>query len=391
MKLIQLNLKLVLCVALVIVATFFLYIPKSSFFSKDNKELKIPDSSTIEKIDLPFQEKSFSLGYNTVVFSSLIENISIFKSTEDWKGSGFYDQKLFFEYPESLSLAGADRNKIVVRKEVKLNLEKITNFDLILNLQTDPDDLETANLIFLDENSNHSNFTLPKLRKGWEFIDMPREKFAAAEKFNWNKISQVQLEFIPRPLGRVVVNLGGLRALVQNPLYQDWNIINKQILILDKREDNISLLVRNVNPVALVTTIKKITNVANFSFQLSLSPLIGAWSGVFFRGNYLNGYGYYLMINGVSRNQWQVYKINKAGFKVLKKGTINNFQFKTEEWYYLKVEAEGDIIKSYFSTDGKEFLPLGTVTDSEFNSGGVGIAIGNGGVYLFNDFVFTRY
>lgn len=387
MKFIQLHLKQVFYILIIISASLLLYIYKS-FYIVD-KSVKITSTPILEKTELPFQEKSFFLNYS-VIDPSLIENISIFKSTEDWQGSGFYDHKLFFEYPESLSLAGSDRNKIVVRKDVKLNLEKITNFDLIVNLQTDPDDLETANLIFVDENNNRSNFILSKLRKGWEFIDIPREKFASEEKFNWNKISQVQLEFIPRPLGRVVVNLGGLRALVQNTLYQDWNIVDRQILILDKRDSKIGLLARNVDPVSLETTIKKITKADNFSFQLSYSPLISAWSGVFFRGNYLNGYGYYLTVNGISGNQWQVYKINKAGFKILKKGTINNFQFKAGEWYYLKVEAKGDKIKSYFSSDGEEFMLLGTVTDDEHNSGGVGIAMSNGAVSLFNDFIFTQ-
>ena len=387
MKFIQLHLKQVLYLLIIISASSLLYIYKSFYII--DKSVKTTNIPLLEKTEIPFPEKSFFLSYNAVD-PGLIENISIFKSTEDWKGSGFYDRKLFFEYPESLSLAGSDKNKIFVGKDIKLNLEKTTNFDLIVNLQTDPEDLETANLIFIDEDNNRSNFILSKLRKGWEFIDIPREKFAAEEKFHWNKISQVQLEFIPRPLGRVVVNLGGLRALAQNSLYQDWNIADRQILILDKRDNNISLLVRNVNPVSLEATIKKITKADNFSFQLSYSPLISAWSGVFFRGNYLNGYGYYLTVNGISGNQWQVYKINKAGFKILKKGTIKNFQFKAGEWYYFKVEAKGDIIKSYFSTDGKEFMLLGTVTDGEYNSGGVGIAMSNGAVSLFNDFIFTQ-
>lgn len=387
MKFIQLHLRQLLYVLIIIFASFLLYIYKS-FYILD-KSVKTTNTPLLEKTELPFKEKSFFLSYNSAD-PSLIENISIFKSTEDWQGSGFYDQKLFFEYPESLSLAGSDRNKIFVKKDVKLNLEKITNFDLIANLQTDPDDLETANLIFIDENNNRSNFRLSKLRKGWEFIDIPKEKFAAEEKFRWNKISQVQMEFIPRPLGRVVVNLGGLRALAQNSLYQDWNIADRQIIILDKRDNKIGLLVRNVNPVSLEATIKKITRAGNFSFQLSYSPLISAWSGIFFRGNYLNGYGYYLTVNGISGNQWQVYKINKAGYKVLKKGTINNFQFKAGEWYYFQVEAKGDMIKFYFSTDGKRFTSLGTVTDNEYNSGGVGIAMSNGAVSLFNDFIFTQ-
>lgn len=374
----------------VVIAPLLILIYKFPYLSDRNIKLeKKADSPKLENTALPFTDKSYIFDYINID-PKLVENISIFDPSETWSGSGFYDAKLFFEYPSSLVLAGADKNKIIIRKELKLDLKKVNNFELIINLRTSPDELESAELIFNDDNLKTARYKISMIRSGWEILQFTRKQFEVDKQFDWSKISHVRFELTPRPLGKVVVNLAGFRASGNVDLSNDWNFIDKRLFVLDKRKNKISLLARNMGSFPVGVTIKKITTASNFSFQTSFSPLSQTWSGLFFRGNYLNGYGYYMMINGIEGSQWQVYKVNKEGLILLKKDIIPDFQFKFGEWYYLKVDTKEDTFKVYLSTDNKQFKLLGTVTDNEFRVGGVGLAIGNGAISLYDEFIFNQ-
>ncbi len=377
-------------ILIILVAIPILFIYKYQFLSKSTLRTgKTADFPVQNKTELPFADKIYAFDYKSID-SNLVENISIFDPSETWSGSGFYDTKLFFEYPASLVLSGADKNKIVVWKDLKFDLAKADSFELMVNLRTDPNDLENADLIFIDENLRTAQYAISMTRSGWEIVQFTKKQFEIDKQFDWHKISRVKFELTPRPLGRVVVNLAGFRASEDIDLSNGWNYVDKRMFVLDKRQNKISLLARNMGAAPVGVTIKKIITASNFSFQSAFSPLSETWTGLFFRGNYLNNFGYYLMVNGIGGSQWQVYKVDKEGLISLKKDIIPDFLFKFGEWYWLKVEAKGNTFNAYLSTDGKQFKLLGTVVDNEFSSGGVGIAMGNGAVSLFNDFVFKQ-
>ncbi len=382
----KVNIILIITALLLFLIYKFPYLSDKSIKLVENKA----DSPKLDRTELPFTDKTYTYDYNSIDHK-LVENISIFDPSETWSGSGFYDIRFFFEYPASLVLAGADKNKIVIWKNLKLDLEKIETYELIVNLRTDPNELENADLIFFDDNLRIARYAISMVRNGWDIVQFTKKQFEVDEQFNWNNISQVRFEFTPRPSGKVVVNLDGFRAYGNINLSNDWNYTtDKRMMILDKRQNKISLLARNVGAVPVGVTIKKITTASNFSFQSAFSPMSETWTGLFFRGNYLNGYGYYLMVNGIGGSQWQVYKVYKEGLKVLKKDIISDFQFKAGEWYWLKVEAKEDMLNAYLSTDGEQFKLLGTVVDNEFTSGGVGLAIGNGAMSLYNNLAFKQ-
>ena len=352
-------------------------------------EKKTAVSSTKQaQTDIQFKDKKITLDYKKFD-PKLIENIGTFSRDEKWLGSGFYDTALYFEYPSSLNLAGGERNKITMERNNNLDLSKIINFDLIINFQSELTDLETGDLTFVDSNKKTAVFVLPTTQsaKNWVAINIPKEQFATDSDFNWNRIEKTRFNFLPRLFASVVVGLGGLRGQPGSILYNDWNTIDEKMLLLDKRKNEISLMVRNIG--ASVAVIRKITSVSNFTFQSSYSPLNSGLAGLFFRGNYKNGQGYYLLVGGIGGNQWQITKTGKDGSKILALGEINNFQFKYGEKYYLKADTKGNNIKAYLSTDGSNFTLLASTDDDEFTSGGVGL-VTNGGVALFNDFEFTQ-
>ena len=96
------------------------------------------------------------------------------------------------------------------------------------------------------------------------------------------------------------------------------------------------------------------------------------------------------MVNGLEGSQWQFYKVSLSGLKLIKNGIIPDFQFKYGNMYELKVEAEEELFHFYISKDNKNFIRLGSATDGDFRSGGVGIAIGNGAVSLYKKCIFIN-
>lgn len=350
----------------------------------------VPNSSRIKRVELPFRENIYTLNYQNNSPDS-VENISLFNTSEIWYGSGFFNSALYYEYPVSLTLAGSNGQKISAFREVKLNLAKMSDFDLILNLRSDVSELEEASLIFLDDNSKSARFVIPIIRKGWDIIRFSKEQFNVQKQFNWTYITQVKFEFLSRPLGRVVVNLAGLRAQTERLQDNDWNIVDKNFLMLDKRDSQISLMVRNIGKEFTYATLKKITYADNFSFQVKLRPLTSGWRGIFFRGDYSTGLGYFLMVKGVGGNLWTIYKSNIKGKTDLNSSIIPNFQFEPDKWYFLKIVVTGQKFKAYLSTDGVKYRTLGEAEDNEFKSGGIGITVNNQEVSLFNEFIFTQF
>lgn len=360
------------------------YIVQSQNLLQNKQKQEAPKQT---KVEVPFSEKSFSLDYKKFD-PQLVENIALFIKGEKWVGSGFYDKDVYFEYPSSLYLAARERNKIISQRDVSLNLAKTLSFDLLVNFRSDSNDIELAYLIFTDVNGKTARYVLPKIDTGWQVITIPKEQFTPEANFNWAKITRVGFEITPRALARVIMNLGSLRGQPGSILQNDWNVKDERMVILDKRNNVISLLARNIG--SSVATMKKITKATNFSFQSSFTPLNSSSAGLFFRGDHQTGQGYYLTVNGINGNQWQVSKVGKDGTKVLATGEIANFSFRSEEKYFLKVETKANNIKAYFSLDNVNYTLLADVFDEEFNSGGVGVAVGNAGATLFNDFEFKQ-
>ena len=346
-------------------------------------------SETASVARLPFADKNFEFDYNALGPSAAV-NISTFDPSDNWTGSGYIDSTVFYEYPSSLTLAGNDGKKLVAFKYAEFDLGRTDEFEILVNLRTDPGDLELSSLIFTDKNFRTARYALPIIANGWQILKFDKGRFVYDGEFSWHKIIRTGFKFIPRPFGTVVVSLSGLRSFANLNFDNDWNFTDKRLLVLDNRQNGINLLARNMGQVPIGASLKKIITASDFTFQCSFSPLSKTWSGIFIRGNYLNNYGYYLMVNGLEGSQWQFYKVSLSGLKLIKNGIIPDFQFKYGNMYELKVEAEEELFHFYISKDNKNFIRLGSATDGDFRSGGVGIAIGNGAVSLYKKCIFLN-
>lgn len=354
---------------------------------KNNISEKIKNSAqTKRRTEIAFTDKKYTINYKNFDVR-FVENISLFNSEEKWLGSGFFDTDEYFEYPSSLNLAGGGGDKIIASKDTSLDLSKILTFDLVLNYKSNPNNLKKAELILSDTNGKNAVFVLPEPQVGWNVLEFPKEYFDSPDYFNWSKIIKLEFVFSSRPFTNIALNLGSLRGQPGNVLYNDWNVKDKRMLLLDKRNGEINLLGRNIG--GTVATLKKVTGVTDFIFQGSYIPINPSAGGLFFRGSYEDGQGYYLTLNGTNSSGWQLYKLGKKGGEILAQGEIANFQFKQGEKYYLKVEVKKNNIKAFFSINGVIYTMLASVNDDEFSSGSVGIAVPSG-VSLFNDFSFEQ-
>ena len=144
-----------------------------------------------------------------------------------------------------------------------------------------------------------------------------------------------------------------------------------------------------------VALIKKLSGINSFKFQAKLIPMKNsARSGLFVRGDYKTGYGYYFVIDGINGNRYQIFKIGLKDDKIttttLKNGVINNFIVEKDTPLWLKVEAKGSNFKYFLSTDDRSYSELASVNDSEFKEGGVGIVVSDLGATLFDEFQFSQ-
>ncbi|MBU1132441.1 hypothetical protein KKC32_04320 [Patescibacteria group bacterium] len=316
---------------------------------------------------------------------------------ENWEGTAVYDDKVFYEGQRSLALISNNRGLAFAELERKMDLSDAEYFEVMLHLN-DFTAFESIGLDFGDENFEdyyHYNFT--NLRNGWNLVQMPRKDFvlnkAEESIFDWSSVEKVKFEVISRPDAILLARVDKLRAVIDDNSYlRDWNIIKraeKMLFTLERREDNMVLTARSQG--TTIATLKKLENQDNFTFSASLSPQTAGRSGLFVRGDHLNGFGYYFLIFGNQRNTWQIFKKNSKGYASkdeIISGTLENVVFSKNKKYWLRVDARGSLMQYYISFDGKEFSKLGEFDDDEFKRGEVGIAYFDAGITLFDDIKF---
>lgn len=365
-------------------------------------EVKLP----ISLVELQYGEKSIKINSSTYPKETLT-NILVFDGSQQWRGDGEMDDTSYREKGYSLLMESRDN----VRKEgyllQKFNLSKYQTFQLAVNLQSDPADLESVRLYFGNKDmSSYYQYPLTNLVAGWMFLKIPKIKFsainAASSKtatasgsgLGWDNIERVGLEVTSRLNSVVTINFGELVGLESEDYQDDWLTSNPAFLGLAKNKDGtIVLQARNVG--TSVALIKKVGGISDFTFKAKVLPLkLSARSGLFARGDYKTGYGYYFLIDGVSGSRWQIAKaglVDKVPkLTILKDGMINNFVVEANQPLYIKAEAKGSDLKFSLSPDGKSYTLLGSVNDSEFRTGGVGVAVMDSGLSQFDEIELNR-
>lgn len=360
-------------------------------------ELKEGSSDSDEKSGLKgliFGEEEYELSYNGMD-SSLVENISFFESDETWKGSGFLDKRTFYEGGSSIAVDSENHKAGAISLEKDSDLSGIKTLEFFVSVN-DVDSLESV-MVKLGDSSlkNYYSYSLLNLKNGWNFIRIPEEKFVLVNKdnpdFGWKDIQKIYFYVMSRPDCTVMANFDYLTAQKDIECLDKWNTKGENFLSLGKNNDKIVLIARNEG--GLQGTLKGV-NGNDFSFQASFIPQKAGKMGLFFRGDYNNNYGYYLFADGINQNSCTLAKYSKKDEKNewedLDTVDIVNFVFEKDKKYWLRVETKGDKITCLLSDNGENFTELFSVNDSDFDSGGVGIAVSNRSYGFFDDFSFRQ-
>lgn len=394
------------------IGVYLLLTKKDTLLSKKNSS-----DTSINSVQLKFGEKKFQLDYSSLS-NDFVQNIAKFDKNEEWQGNPEFDDIIYWEGNSSLLLSSKDNEKVDAHLLKKIDLGKYQNIKFSVYLQTEPSDLESVSLYFANKDKTaYYSYQFTNLVKGWNFLDIPKIKFSATNAIRenlikqntakadssvtgmankgtnlltWNNIERVGLEINSRPNSTATLNFDLLTALESEDYLDDWLISNPLLLNLVKTNDD--KIVLQSRGTALI---KKLSGVSNFTVKGKLQPLkVGTRSGLFIKGDYKTGYGYYFLIDGIDGNRWQIIKYSliegKAVSETLKNGIINNFIIEDNKPLLLKVESRSSNMKFYLSTDNKSFTMLGEVNDGDIKEGGVGIAIYDGGATQFDEIEFTQ-
>ncbi len=376
-----------------------------SFGSKSNV-VSVPRSS----VDLLYTGEDYKLSYASFDPAKFI-SIAKFDKNEQWQGTGSLGEG-FYKEETIISLTDRDREKAIAYLFKNLNLTGIDIIKLSVDLKTDPDDLETLNILFGDRDfNNYYRFPLTSLIAGLNYITIPKYRFSQVtnesnqkkesaniainnSSLSWDKIERIQLELLSRPTTKAIVDVGWMRGEREGIYSPEWNWDSQaHFFNLDTTSDGKStLFVTDVGGRG-IATLRKIGSTKDFSFSVKINSFKKGPIGLFFRGDYKTGNGYYLSTGGIGTNNWYIAKFSNAGGQpkttILMDGEIANFEFSREQSYWLKVTTKGNIITGYFSLDGQEWTKFGSITDNEFGAGGVGLSATSGAYGYFDDFNLT--
>lgn len=371
--------------------------------NKTNSNLVDVKKTTLAQ--LLFSGKEYKLSYKDVDKANLVD-IALYDKTEQWQGSGSIEDDVIFG-GNVMSIIDRDRQKSSAILLKNLNLAGVDNIKFIVNYKSDAENVEALNLYFGNKDkTSFFRFPISNLKAGMNYFSIPKNRFFLVEgqdadaaktgtksadkgKASWDKIERVELELISRPGSKVFADVGWIRGEKEDMFTPDWNWDGAEhFLNLSHTQDGkLALRIRSVG--RGLATLRRVGSVNNFTFSAKMTSFKEGFVGLFFRGDYKTGLGYFLSIGGIRTSDWTLSKNYLVGqtakTELLLKGQLGNYEFTKDQPFWLKVSANGDVIAIYFSLDGTNYTKLGEVADSSVGSGGVGIQSA-GGAAIFDDF-----
>ena len=391
-KLITILATVLLLFGIALLIKFYL-IPNKILFKTDSTTQNVTREKlqALDKFDFSLDSGAYATEDITV--------ISNFESDEEtkWKGDGIMDEKLFYEGTRSLSLISTERKGVTASLEKNIDLTNMKYIEFMLHI-ADVDAFEAVTLDFGDlELNNYYRYTFSNLKNGWNLIQIPKEKFVLLDEkdktFSWSSIGNVKFSILSRQASIFLIRIDMLRAINgRGDFLGPWRSGKPEMFFsLYEKSGKTKLMARSIG--ATVATFREGSGVKNFDYSASISPQSAGRSGLFVRGDYITGYGYYFLLGGQKKNTWQILKRSKTGYTPtaeIVQGTLEGIVFANDKNYWLRVTGKNNLLEFYFSTDGKQYEKLGKLNDPEFKEGGLGITVLDAGWSLFDNFHFKK-
>ncbi len=343
---------------------------------------------------LAAEEADIVLNFNNIAAKAV--EISTFEDQpgSGWYGQGVYDTGNAYEGHQSLQLISLDGQAASSTLTTPVDFAAINILDMAVQADN-PLAYDTLAIDIGDKDfTKFYRYKFTNLNQGWNLVQINTDQFiaegAAGNKnaISWADADNIRLLLISRPNSIATVRFDMLQGLVQNE-----DLLNRLRIprgseyrsTLYSQYGKNRLAVRNTAQSTVVQFAEPKT-ARDFILAATLWPQTEADSGLYFRGNYINGDGYYFTISGDLGKGWQLQKKNGEGLNTILQGELTNENFIKYEPYGVMIEAKGDTIKLYLNKSGEEqFALLGEITDDEFANGGVGVVVTDQGWSVFDD------
>lgn len=367
-------------------------------YNKNNLTFKVPmlkiNLPILEKpkkiVDFPsFEDKEFKLSYSSKP-TSIVRELSRFEDGEKWSGDGEFDYLDYYEGKSSLFLASQDgiESEAIFELGEKINPDDYKTFKLFLKIGSEPSSIKELKLIFSDSQSAPVyEYSINKFKNGWNLLVIPVNELS---RINWTKNpSKIIFKLVSQVSTSASINLDFLWAEKDDNYFDNWIARDDNFFFLNKYDQ--SLYFATTNNTGDLAVLKKITSADDYTVSIKFIPLKEGFFGLFLRGDLLNGYGYYFIIDGPGSDGWKIFKRGDFGSsqaKILKEG---KFRFSIEKnlplWFKADVQKKHLVFS--ISSDGEKFTLVGEADDGSYNYGKVGIISGNN-FLLVNDIQFTQ-
>jgi len=376
-------------------AGLFFFFSSSPVGGNKEKQTMSSIADRIVSVEALTKDNSnFSLD-SSIYPPNAVQPISYFEEGENqkWQGQALYDTNVVFEGERSLGLVSVDRNEALAYFKKDIDLSQMNYVAFMMHI-SDFSAFESMELAFGDvELQNYYAYSFSNLQNGWNFVKIPRDQFvpfiASDASFDWTKIQRTQFTLLSRFDSVFTVRLDRLNVVnMPDEFGKDWKVPGgdkEQFFNLYLHNGKMRLSARNTGLNRAI--LGNLKNENDFVYSATVSPQSASRSGLFVRGNYTNGYGYYFLVGGVGDNPWQILKFNPAGWDTLASGTLGNNTIQDDKDYIVRVEAKGPQMRFLLSLNGTEYIDIQEIKDSEFRSGGLGITVIDGnGWTVFDDF-----
>ncbi|OGG21058.1 hypothetical protein A3D03_05205 [Candidatus Gottesmanbacteria bacterium RIFCSPHIGHO2_02_FULL_40_13] len=396
---------IILVIGVVLIGGYMLIRKGVVSLPNESSKSNLIDVKKTSIVELLFSGKEYKLSYKDIDPASLVD-IALYDKTEQWQGSGSIEDDVTFG-GNVMSMIDRDRQKSSATLLKNIDLSGVDNVKFIVNYKSDPDNVEALNLYFSNkDNTSFFRFPITNLKAGMNYFSIPKNRFFLVEgqevevsktetraadkgKIGWDKIERVELELISRPGSKIFADVSWIRSEKEDMFTPDWNWdgLEHFLNLYHTQDGKLALNIRNVG--RSIATLRRVGSVKDFTFSTKMTSIKEGFVGLFFRGDYKTGLGYFLSIGGIRTSDWTLSKTYLEGLQaktlLLLKGQLANFEFSKDQPFWLKVSVKGDNITTYFSLDGTNYTKLGEVIDNSISSGGVGIHSA-GGAAIFDDF-----
>ena len=319
----------------------------------------------------PFLEKKFHLNL-TKNNKGEILTIARFEEDEQWDENGNFDLINFIEGNSSLYLNSENQHLVKAQNSLgeKKDISSYEEVGMFIYLHTLPENIEEILLTIFNKKGDSEVIPITNLISGWNYWTYSCEKFSS-EFLKKSEVDKITISVKSRKDKVVLVSFdylffykGEIRATElkgrrEKPLVYFENLDGKMLPLISSYFNQ-------------TITIKRVTSVKNFDYRAKIVPFKPGPLGLFIKGDINSNNGYYFIVGGINKYDWQFLVRDKENNELLR-GEINNFLIEANKEIWLRAKTVGNIIFLSFSVDGINYSNIGNIKDNTFSAGGVGV------------------